>query len=717
MPAHSDAVEEHGLHAEKSETGTDSRAGTGLLLAFGASLFLSALLLFSVQPIFAKMVLPTLGGTPAVWSIAMVFFQGVLLAGYLYAHGLVRLIPLRTAIIVHLAVMLAGLYWLPFGIWPGFERAPEAGLPLWLLGLFAMSIGFPFFAVSANAPLLQAWFARTGHIHSSDPYFLYGASNLGSFFALLSYPVLIEPLLAISGQSWVWSWGYGLLIAALLGCGVLAVQRSRGRSGEDHAAALGATARPSGKQRLTWLTLAFIPSGLLVAVTAHLSTNIAAAPFLWVIPLALFLLTFVITFQRNPVIPHRVMLACLPFAVMAALVLPMTPLDVGILADIILHLAAFFVAAMVCHGELVSRRPDAAHLTEFYLLMSLGGVLGGAFTSLLSPVIFSTVLEYPILLAAALLVPRETREILSRNRRVTIGALACIPIVSVSVWLGSSQLDTRKRSFFGVITIDHTSDGVYRRFSHGTTIHGAEKVSDVGLVKDSDPRPESLSYYVKDGPMAEAIGLRRTLAGGQLNVGIVGLGVGSLACFAEQGDNWRFYEIDPAVVSFARDPKWFNYLSRCTPDAPVVVGDARLTVQDEPAGTFDILVIDAFSSDAVPVHLLTREAIDGYFDKLKPDGVLVMHLSNKYMDLSRVVSSLANADGWAVRHKVHLRTREEKRKYWFPSEVMTLARKETDLLGWNEAGWRAPPDPQNVVPWTDDYSNIVSAILRKQGVL
>jgi len=708
MAAHSEAVEEQADQV----TG----AGTGLLMAFGASLFLSALLLFSVQPIFAKMVLPTLGGTPAVWSIAMVFFQAMLLAGYLYAHGLVRLLPLRTAVFLHIAVMAVGLYWLPFGIWPGFERAPETGLPFWLLGLFALSIGFPFFAVSANAPLLQAWFARTGHTHSSDPYFLYGASNLGSFFALMSYPVLIEPLLPISGQSVAWSWGYGLLIASLLGCGLLALQRSSGSlSGSVPTA--GAGSGPTSKQRMTWVMLAFIPSGLLVAVTAHLSTNIAAAPFLWVIPLALFLLTFVITFQRKPVIPHRLMLGCLPFAVMAALLLPQTPFDVGILGDIVLHLVTFFVAAMVCHGELVSRRPDAAHLTEFYLLMSLGGVLGGAFTSLLSPVIFSTVLEYPILLAAALLVPRETRAILARNRKITVTALACIPIVSASIWLGSSGQDTRKRSFFGVITIDHTEDGVFRRFSHGTTIHGAETVADVSLVKDTDPRPVSLSYYADDGPMAESIAMRRRIAGGTIDVGIVGLGVGSLACYAEVGDSWRFYEIDPAVVDFATDPKWFNYLSRCTPDAPIVVGDARLTVQDEPDAKFDILVIDAFSSDAIPVHLLTREAIQSYFAKLKPDGVLVMHLSNKYMDLSRVVSALVKADGWSALHKVHLRSAAEKRAYRFPSEVMVLARHDDDLADWKADGWKSPPDPGGVVPWTDDYSNIVSAILRKQGVL
>lgn len=709
--AHIDAVDEGG------QGSSAAGAGTKLLLVFAASLFLSALLLFSVQPVFAKMVLPRLGGTPAVWSIAMVFFQGILLAGYLYAHALVRLIPLRIAVFIHLIVMTIGLAWLPFGIWPGFERAPETGLPLWLLALFALSIGFPFFAVSANAPILQAWFSRTGHPHSSDPYFLYGASNLGSFFALLSYPVLIEPLLPLTGQTIVWSWGYGLLILALIACGLVAIQRAGGTADDEAGNFADVAERPDWNARLTWVALAFIPSGLLVAVTAHLSTNIAAAPFLWVIPLALFLLTFVITFQRNPIIPHRLMLVCLPFAVMGAIVLPMTPVNAGILGDILLHLAAFFIAAMVCHGELVARRPAAVHLTEFYLLMSFGGVLGGAFTSLLSPVIFSTVLEYPILLAAALLVPSETRQILSRNRRLTVGLITCVPLLSGILWLFSSELDTRKRSFFGVITIDHSPDGVYRRFSHGTTIHGAEKVSDVALSKASDPRPESLSYYAVDGPMAEAIDLRRKLAAGPLNVGIVGLGVGSLACVAGQGDDWRFYEIDPAVVSFARDPKWFNYLTRCTPDAPVIIGDARLTVQDEMPGTFDVLVIDAFSSDAVPVHLLTREAIQGYFTKLKPDGVLVMHLSNKYMDLAGVVSALAARDGLAARHNVHQRSDEEKRKYWFPSEVMTLARRDEDLAGWSEAGWKAAPEAANIAPWTDDYSNILSAILRKQGVL
>ncbi len=707
MAIDSDAVE---------ELGAGQAAGSALLLVFGASLFLSALLLFSVQPIFAKMVLPKLGGTPAVWSIAMVFFQAMLLAGYLYAHALFRLIPLRVAFLVHLAVMALGVYWLPFGIWPGFERAPDFGQSFWLLSLFALSIGFPFFSVFANAPILQAWFARTGHMHSGDPYFLYGASNLGSFFALLSYPVLIEPLLPITGQAKIWTWGYGLLIVAIFGCGLLAVKR-------NHAIAIGVSAiestrvSPTSWQRLGWVLLALIPSGLLVAVTAHLSTNIAAAPFLWVIPLALFLLTFVITFQRNPVIPHRFMLACLPFAIMGALVLPMTPIDVGVLGDIGLHLAAFFIAAMVCHGELVARRPDASHLTEFYLFMSLGGVMGGAFTSLLSPVIFSAVLEYPILLAAALLVPRETREVLGRNRKATAAALACVPLAGAVIWLLNSDLETRKRSFFGVITIDHTPNGVYRRFSHGTTIHGAEKVTDVSLVNGDDPRPEPLTYYTFDGPMAEAIRLRRRSASRPLSVGIVGLGVGSLACFSEQGDTWRFYEIDPAVVSFARDRKWFNYLARCTPDASIIVGDARLTVQDERADTFDILVIDAFSSDAVPVHLLTREAIATYFSKIQPGGILVLHLSNRYMDLSRIVSALAESDGLAARNKVKLRSAAEKDEYQFPSEVMALARSEADLRGWSEAGWAEPPDPRGVAPWTDDYSNILSAILRRQGML
>lgn len=711
MTLQTDAVSERGVKARYSTS-------TWLLLGFGMSLFLSALLLFSVQPIFAKMVLPRLGGTPAVWSIAMVFFQATLLAGYLYAHSLVRFAPLRVAFLIHLVIMVTGLFWLPFGVWPGFERPPEFGQPVWLLSLFALSIGFPFFAVSANAPILQAWFARTGHVHSADPYFLYGASNLGSFMALISYPVIIEPMLPITAQSGVWSWGYGLLIASIIGCGLVTVQRNTAVSGAADWPAHGQISpRPTNRQRLTWVLLALIPSGLLVAVTAHLSTNIAAAPFLWVIPLALFLLTFVITFQRVPVIPHRLMLTCLPFVIMAALVLPMLSLDVGVLADIGLHLAAFFVAAMVCHGELVRRRPNAEHLTEFYLFMSFGGVLGGAFTSLLSPVVFSTVMEYPILLAAALLVPRETRAILSRNRRITVAAMALIPVAGASIWFTASDLETRKRSFFGVITIDHSPDGKFRRFSHGTTIHGAEEVTDVSLTRDQDPRPRPLTYYAFDGPMAESIGLQRKAAGRPLDIGVVGLGVGSLACFSEAGDKWTFFEIDPAVVSFALDSKWFNYLSRCSPDGKIVVGDARLTVQDEAEGAFDILVIDAFSSDAVPVHLLTREAIASYFTRIKPDGVLVMHLSNQYMDLSRIVSALVELDGWAALNKVHLRPDEEKAQYKFPSEVMVLARNDAMLEGWLAHGWGERPDPAGVAPWTDDYSNILSAILRRQGLL
>ena len=705
------------MHVQQARSPAETARPAGLagtLVLFGATLFLSALLLFSVQPLFAKMVLPRLGGTPAVWSVAMVFFQAMLLAGYAYAHAIVRLTSLTTGFVIHIAVLAIAVIWLPFQIASGFVQAPESGVAFWLLALFFVSIGMPFFAVSANAPLLQAWFSRTGHRHAHDPYFLYGASNLGSFFALLSYPVLFEPAFAVSEQSQLWFAGYIALGIGVAVCGFATWSLSNGRADGAHKdKAVEAAPRPvpTARSRISWIALASIPSGLLVAVTAHISTNVAAAPFLWVMPLALFLLTFVITFQRRPAIPHLWMRAALPITTIAASVALTGYLPIGIVTETAIHLLAFFVAAMVCHGELVARRPVATHLTEFYLAMSFGGVLGGAFTTLLSPVIFTTVLEYPILIGAAMLAMPEMRALIRRRPLMVVPAVL---IVALTLWSTGKGVIDRERSFFGVLTVSASSDGRHRILSHGNTIHGAQHIADAAA---NAGRPEPLTYYTAEGPLASAITGHRDRLGRPINVGIVGLGAGSLACYAGHGDSWRYYEIDPAVVRIASDPRHFRFLSTCSPDAPIIVGDARLTVMREPDGLFDVLVIDAFSSDAIPVHLMTREAIAGYIDKLAPGGILVMHISNRFMELRGVLAAISTSEKLVGAGLLHRRSVEDNKALRTTAEAVVMARSPDEIRQFVDAGWEplTAQDGGAVRAWTDDYSNIVAAIMRHRA--
>jgi hypothetical protein len=406
----------------------------GLALpAFGAAIFLSASLLFVVEPMFAKMVLPRLGGSSGVWSAAMVFFQASLFLGYAYAHVLASRLPLWLALVIHLAVLAAAALTLPLGIAAGFDRPPADGAALWVIGLFAASIGLPFFALSANAPLLQAWFARTAHRGAKDPYFLYAASNVGSFLALLSYPFLIEPRTTVSGQTHAWSLAFLVLVALVSLCGGLALL-SRPAAAVPVAPATAeappaADAPPPGwRQALVWTGLAAVPSGLLVALTAHLSTDVAAAPFLWVVPLAIYLLTFVLVFQPRPPIPHRLMLRAEPPLIALLAIVVAMPLIATIFQVMAINLVAFFAIAMVCHGELARRRPPARHLTSFYLWMSAGGMLGGLAAGLIAPNVFNSVLEYPILIVLAVLcrpglrLPKSRVEILILVRRHPAGS-------------------------------------------------------------------------------------------------------------------------------------------------------------------------------------------------------------------------------------------------------------------------------------------------------
>ena len=746
----------------------DQRHGKAALALFAGTLFLSALLLFSVQPMFAKMVLPRLGGSPSVWAVSMCFFQAALLAGYCYAHALNRYAPPRTAPLIHLTLMGFALLALPVGL-PATWAEPATGETyFWLISALAVGVGLPFFVVSANAPLVQAWFARSGHPHGSDPYFLYGASNLGSLIALLAYPILVEPFAGLASQATLWTAGFVALGLGLAACGLTMAAGHKLETGRADAVAPEAAAAdaPTWRHRLVWIGLAAVPSGLLVAFSSYLTTDIASAPFLWVMPLAAFLATFILVFCDTPKIPHRLMLLAQPALAAGVMMGLAISSDGGWLLSLIAGSGAFFVTTMVAHRELYERRPASGYLTEFYLFMSLGGVIGGMFAALVAPRIFSTIWEFPLLIVlgmacrpgvlGARIEPDERRRLvvlglgaivvlnavwlglssglltkLALVHVVLLGGLAVLALISTgkplrqllaTAVMGATiaslpsglNTGTSERSFFGVHWVSHTAGRQMRLLMHGTTVHGAERLIDP-VTGNRPLEPVPATYYHPAGPMAQGVRLARQAASGRqhLSVGIVGLGAGSMACYSRPGEAWRFFEIDPVVVRIARDAKRFSFLSRCQPHAEIVLGDARLTLAKEAHAGFDYLVIDAFSSDAVPVHLLTVEALQLYLDKLAPDGLLALHISNRHLDLIGVAGAITRAVPG-----VHAMLADDRLKDdgfdTAQSHVVFVSRsKDTLDLVARLPFMQALPDA-GMRPWTDDYSDVLSAMLRKR---
>lgn len=748
-------------------------AGRQGLLFYSATLLLSASLLFSVQPLFAKMVLPILGGTSSVWAVAMCFFQAALLAGYCYAHALNRWVSSRHAPLVHLAVCAAAFLALPFGLPDWATSVPEGNTYLWLLAILTAGVGLPFFAVSANAPLLQAWFAQSGHPHAKDPYFLYGASNLGSLASLLAYPFLIEPMIGIDAQSSVWLWGFGLLTAMLMACGALMIaggaSQSRAADGSRAEKAADKSTHVTTAMRLQWIGLALVPSALMVAFTSHITTDIASAPFLWVIPLATFLGTFVVVFRDKTLIRHDFVLAAHPYLVAAALLLVVLPNAANLVVHAAVGFMTFTVTTLVAHRALYDARPSADRLTEFYLWMSLGGVLGGMLAALLAPQVFDRILEYPLLIIAGLFArPKVLRSLISYDRKkirivlfgaafvslagfflarfdgmaanetlmFSIGVVSLMLIAMMAVfarrpeWLGKIGVATMvavfasgsiagdgfiERNFFGVSHVMDTADGEFRLLIHGSTMHGGERLKDSSGKPAVQPVPAL--YYNAKAPMARGFEISRSAkseASSPTSFGIIGLGTGSLACHLKRSETMTFYEIDPLVVHIARDAGQFNFLTRCAPDANIVLGDARLTLARDEAVKYNYLVVDAFSSDAVPVHLLTREAIALYLSRVTDDGLVAMHISNRYLELESVIAATAGTlDG------VYAAIAADRTKYksydGMASDVVFLSRNKAvidKVLAWPDARHAKAGTTR---PWSDNYADILSALWRRVG--
>lgn len=744
-----------------------------LLPLCSAALFLSAAILFAMEPLFTKMVLPLLGGTPAVWNTAVMFFQAVLLAGYLYAHLLSRMKGLRKQALVHVGVLLVGLLFLPVHV--GLAWAPTASAhPVpWLIALLALSIGVPFFAISATAPLLQSWFARSDHRHASDPYFLYVSSNIGGIAALLAYPVVVEPMFGLSLQGRLWTVGYTLLVV-LIALYALSLWTARPRRGSGELAEIaasadavtlaGLSARVTRATRARWVALAFIPSALLLAVTMHISTDVAAAPFLWIAPLFLYSLSFILVFARRPILKHKWMLMLQPW-VYALAALHFTQRE-PLCFTLPLHLATLFVAAMVCHGELVRRRPVVEHLTEFYLWMSVGGLLGGVFCVLIAPVVFTWVFEYPLVLVlGCLLLPSsgqgwlrywldivlpaalaglyylgqqyQDQWDLGRIGPVKIGGheIGSIETGPILLWLALgfvlyafrkrplrftlafgvlilsavhlNEMDNqllRLRSFFGVYTVTADESGQRHNLYHGTTLHGDQDM-------DSNNLRTPQTYYNREGPLGQVFEAMRTVRKLK-HVGVMGLGTGTTSCYHDPNEAMTFFEIDPTMERIARDPKLFRYLELCGRDVQVVIGDGRQSLSRTADDTFDLLVLDAFSSDAIPVHLLTREALAIYLHKLAPGGIVLFHISNRFVRLESVVANLAADAGAAALIQEYDPTTEESDAGASAATWVAVARNRNDfgLLGADDR-WRLPDLDARVGLWTDDYSNIFRTLI------
>lgn len=725
------------------------------VILFAGTLFVSAMLMFALQPMFGKLLLPLLGGTPAVWNTCMVFYQTILFGGYLYAHWLSSRNGQQRQIQIHTALLIFSLFALPVAL-PADANPPTEGNPsFWLIWTLFLAIGLPFFVVSTTAPLLQKWFSHLGHHSSEDPYYLYAASNAGSLLALLSYPFWLEPNIGLASQRLFWSIGYGSLCILILVCAIT-LWRSLPDIDADtmpETETEDAAAIPM-RQQLYWLALAFVPSSLLLGLTQYISTDIAAVPLLWILPLTLYLLSFILVFSKWADRIHPGMVALQPAVLLIFIAYSfINPAVLPYWLDLILHCLAFFLAIMVCHGELAKHRPPTQHLTRFYLVMSFAGMLGGLFNTFVAPFVFNAVYEYPIMIVAALLLRPgffhgrwflqpifpglllllgfliyfstdqlfEYLDVIGgalillagltysvRHSPLGLGLLtAVILIFTLGLHSLASSTLYQERTFFGVLSVresvipdENQRPEKVRELYHGTTKHGAER-----LTANNITTP--LTYYSRPGPIGQLFA-EFDADNQHWNIGAVGLGAGALACYSKEQQHWRFYEIDPLIVDVAKNPKWFHYLERCNPKADMIVGDARLSLAKEPDRSFDLLIMDAFSSDAVPTHLLTREAMQLYFSKLKDDGILAFHITNRHLALKQVLAD--HADNLQLSGLLQEFNPENPAPLVVATDWVVLAKQpqRLDRLRQSRLGhWQKLPLTFDLQPWTDDFTNII----------
>ncbi|MFC7486693.1 spermidine synthase [Knoellia sp. CPCC 206453] len=732
----------------------------GIVALFTVTAFVGASLLFVVQPLIARILLPAYGGSATVWSTSSLFFQVLLLLGYLYSHVTTRRFGPRWQPPVHLLALLAPVVALPVALpleaVPGVETSPV----LWLLRTLTLMIGLPFVVISTSGPLLQRWYSWSGGPRAEDPYFLFAASNVGSFVGLLAYPFVIEPLLTVDQQRVAWSVGFALFALLTATCGIVTRSKARAALGEsprvaesDPDPATSVTSEPSATERgqvgitrrdlLTWLVISFLPSALMLAVTSHISTDVAAIPLLWVIPLALYLATFIVAFARigrtAPRLSRRLAVVA---AVVALALIPQEAGGLPLWLIVPVLMAMLTLVSYAAHAQLAADRPDVEHLTAFYLVVATGGALGGLLNGVIAPLVFDRVWEYWILLALVPVLllrragaPSRIGRYADRNWAAfaivcmcgtifvfasaltaatfagTGAALATVVVVAGGAWWlsarrglaavpvlvillafavlqGQGTIDQR-RTFYGSYRVVST-DGQHQ-LMHGTTLHG--------LQWQDDRRYEPTTYYAKSGSLGSVF------AQPALNdVAVVGLGVGTIAAYGKPGQRFTFVEIDPAVVDIARDPRLFTYLADAKADVDVQVGDGRLALEAMPDASKDLIILDAFSSDSIPVHLLTVDAMRSYASKLRPDGLLMVHISNRVFDLQPVLRGAADDLGWDAAFGTKAEGVRSTVGEWValsPRDGRVAEMRRSTAWG---------PLTTDSTTWTDDYSSVLSVL-------
>ena len=716
---------------------------------FVATVLTGSFLLFVVQPMVARMALPQLGGAPNVWNSAMLVYQALLLGGYAYAHLLSRL-PVARQATIHLALLVLAAVTLPIHLAALDPPAPGREA-LWVPALFALSIGPVFFLVSAQAPLMQRWFSA--HPQAGEPWALYAASNLGSFAGLIAYPLVFEPLLGVHVQAWSWSAGYAALIALI---GLCAWARW-GLRGQVANVSAGEAEPIPARRILQWLVLAAVPSGLMLSTTTHLTTDVFAMPLLWVIPLGLYLLSFVPAFaDRRPF--ANAVTRVTPLLILLGGGFAMTARGTGSLSLALAGVVLLFAVAVTLHARLYDLRPPASRLTLFYLVMSAGGALGGLFTALFAPLWFDWVWEHPLLIfAAALLVPQRpllgwmrmgglTRDMISITVAgliafagflgwlllrldpqasalvallltlaiafcgvLVLGVRAAYVAILAILMFAHGGLETlrlsldgaRTRSYFGVYTVRDYPSEHQRVLAHGTTMHGMQFTD--------NRRRVPTTYYGRSSGVGIAMSRVPAIYGPAARVGVIGLGTGTLACWRAPGQRWTFFEIDQAVLDLSRRGR-FTYLRDCAPDATFRIGDARLEVAQMPAHSFDVIAVDAFSSDAIPLHLLTAEALQVYQRALADDGLLMIHISNRYFELEPQLSVALGEQGWHARV---LTDRSRRGNIATTPSVWVAVTRDPAQLAKVTAGrkdWKPLLATPGTRAWTDEHASILSAV-------